>query len=132
MGQERGDHIRLGGDAMVGQLPPMQDLADDVESEGDEDIPDDEMDDGGGEDGDSEVLPGGGKARLTARQAVLASMVGADHVELGKWLLMLFIRNTLQLMSPFNQKQQHLRARSSSRLKKLLSDAKRLLARERT
>lgn len=56
---------------------------DDVESEdNDDDIPDDEMYDGGGDE-DSEVLPRGGKARLTARQAVLASMVGADHVELG-------------------------------------------------
>jgi hypothetical protein len=54
-------------------------LADDVESEGDGDI---DIDDGGGD--EDEVLPGGGKGRLTARQAVLASMVGADHVELGR------------------------------------------------
>ncbi|KAF8498417.1 hypothetical protein JB92DRAFT_2984659 [Gautieria morchelliformis] len=54
--------------------------ADDVESEDDGDIPNDDMDGGGGD--DDEVLPGGGKGRLTARQAVLASMVGADHVEL--------------------------------------------------
>ncbi|KAF8481459.1 hypothetical protein JB92DRAFT_3037988 [Gautieria morchelliformis] len=55
-------------------------LADDVESEDDGDIPNDDTDDSEGDEG--EVLPGGGTGRLTARQAVLASMIGADHIEL--------------------------------------------------
>jgi hypothetical protein len=48
---------------------------DDGDGEGDDD--DDVADD------DSEVGPGDRRSRMTARQAVLASVVGAEHVELG-------------------------------------------------
>ena len=81
-----GDQNGLDEDGMDVDLnvpSPHDRLVDDVESEGDGDMLDDEMD-GGGVDEDNEVLPRGRKARLTARQAVLASMVGADHVELGR------------------------------------------------
>ncbi|KAF8589892.1 hypothetical protein K439DRAFT_1612454 [Ramaria rubella] len=60
-----------GHDAMDVDGQVLEGLRDDVESEGEE-----------MEDEDNEVLPGESKARLTARQAVLASVVGAEHVEL--------------------------------------------------
>ena len=131
--REGNDQTGLDGDAMDVDLalPALRDrLADDVESEGDGDIPDDDIDDGGGDD-DSEVLPGGGKGRLTARQAVLASMVGADHVELGKSPLttQLYYHHSRLF---FHQRHPHRRAKNSSRLKKLHSDVKRPPASGRT
>jgi hypothetical protein len=113
---------------------PVEDIASEGDGDGEGDDPDDDMDDGAGEE-DSEVLPGGkggSNARLTTRQAVLASMVGADHVELGEYQRMRFDSVPLCNVSSFSLQPStvfhvayaslHTEAATSSRKKQLTSE----------